>query len=189
MFNPNPPNSGGNRLVPPGRDPIDELNSSGPGAGASLPTTGTTTAQLPTFERGGLAASAPPVVADIVQTSGGTEPDPFEPPSRLPTDLDANPMGTPAAENTPYQYDGQTYKWLKGTVDYDALSRTWSIIYNMTPDISDKYGGSFVLSAHPDLESFQTGDVVLIEGAIDGRSKDPTGRPIYTVTKVTGPLR
>jgi hypothetical protein len=106
----------------------------------------------------------------------------------LPTELDANPMNTATPETTPYQYDGQTYKWLKGVVDYDALTKTWSIIYNLTPDMTDKYGGSFILSAHPDLASFQSGEVVLIEGVIDPRAKDPTGRPIYTVTKVTGPF-
>lgn len=186
-FNPNPP--GSNRPVPNPRDPLDELNGSNPGASAALPRSAPTTAQLPTFERGGLAAAAPPVVADIVQTSGGAEPDPFEAPSRLPTDLDANPMGPPAEENALYQYDGQTYKWLKGTVDYDALSRTWSLIYNLKPEISDRYGGSFTLSAHPDLAAFQSGDVVLIEGLVDPKAKDATGRPIYTITKVTGPLR
>lgn len=186
-FNPNP--NSGSRPVPPGRDPLDDLNNANPGAGASLPIRGSTTAQLPTFERGGLAAAAPPVVADIVQTSGN-EPDPFETPmpSRLPTELDANPMNAPPPETTPYQYDGQTYKWLKGAIDYDPLTKTWSIIYNMTPDLSDKYGGSFILSGHPDLASFQGGEIVIVEGGVDPRAKDSTGRPIYSVTKVTGPL-
>ncbi len=185
-FNPNPPNTG-NKLVPPGQDPdLDLLNNSKPGA--SLPAGNINTAKLPAFERGGLAAAAPPVVADIVQTGAAAEPDPFEAPSRLPTDPAANPMGEAVPENSPYQYDGQDYKWLKGVLDYDPLTKTWSIIYSLTPNPKDKHGGSFVLGAHPDLGALQTGDIVLLEGVIDPLAKDSTGRPIYTVTKVTGPL-
>ncbi|MDP1798672.1 MAG: hypothetical protein Q8K78_14355 [Planctomycetaceae bacterium] len=176
-----------NKTVPPGRDPIDELNNAAPGA--SLPTTNTNTAKLPVYERGGLADAAPPVIADIVQPVAGTEADPFfETPSRLPANPEATPMGVPEPDRTPYQYDGQSYKWLKGTVDYDDKTQTWSIIYNLTPDASDKYGGSFVISPHPDLASFQIGDIALLEGVIDPKQLDASGKPIYTITKVTGPL-
>lgn len=183
MFNPNP-NTG---TVPPGRDPLDDLNSANPGASLSLPNSNT--AKLPVFERGGLAATAPPVVADVVKTVSGSDTDPFfEAPSRLPVETNASPMGVTEPDRSPYQYDGQSYKWLKGAVDYDDKTQTWSIIYDLTPDPSDKYGGSFTITAHPDLANFQIGDIALLEGTIDPKQLDPTGRPIYTVTKVTGPL-
>ncbi len=184
LFNPSP-NTGG--TVPPGRDPLDDLNNANPGA--SLPQNNSNMAKLPVFERGGLAAAAPPVVADVVQTVSGSNTDPFfEAPSRLPVETNASPMGTPEPDRSPYQYDGQSYKWLKGAVDYDDKTQTWSIIYDMTPDPGDKYGGSFAITAHPDLGNFQVGDIALLEGTIDPKQLDATGRPIYTVTKVTGPL-
>lgn len=183
LFNPNP-NTG---TVPPGRDPLDDLNNANPGA--SLPQGSSNMAKLPVYEQGGLAAAAPPVVADVVQTVSGKEADPFfETPARLPLETNASPMGTSAPDREPYQYDGQAYKWLKGAVDYDDKTQTWSIIYDLTPDPSDKYGGSFVITAHPDLGNFQIGDIALLEGTIDPKQLDATGRPTYNITKVTGPL-
>lgn len=182
LFNPNPP--GG--TVPPGRDALDDLNNANPGA--SLPQENSNVAKLPVYERGGLAAAAPPVVAEVQTVSGNKEDPFFEAPSRLPAELDASPMGTSEPDRSPYQYDGQAYKWLQGAVDYDDKTQTWSIIYDLTPDPTDKYGGSFVITPHPDLGNFQIGDIALLEGTIDTTQKDPSGRLIYDVKKVTGPL-
>lgn len=179
LFN-NDPNKG---TVPPGRDPLDDLNNANPGA--SLPQGNMNTAKLPVYEKGGLAAAAPPVIADVVQTVGGTAADPFfEAPSRLPPTTDATPMNTESM----YGHDGQSHKWLKGAVDYDDKTQTWSIVYDLNPPASDKFGGSLVITPHVDLGNLQIGDFALLEGTIDPKDRDANGRQIYTVTKVTGPL-
>lgn len=181
-FNPNP-DAGGR--VPPARDPGDDFPGN---PGASLtPTTGNVTASLPTFERGGLAAAAPPALTAEIVPSGNkvVSNDPFESPARLPTDLDSQPMPPAAAKPlNPYEFDRQGYKWLRGVIDYDELSETWSIVYNLTPDATDPYAGSLIVSPHPDLGKLARGDIVLLEGRIDDKLKDRSGKPIYTITKV-----
>lgn len=183
-FNRNPDDPG---RVPPARDLGDDFPGN-PGA-SRAPTTNNATAGLPTFERGGLAAAAPPAVTAEIVPSGNrvVSEDPFgaTSPARLPTDLDSQPMPPNAAKPlNPYEFDRQGYKWLRGVIDYDDLTQTWSIVYNLTPDATDPYAGSLIVSPHPDLGQLQRGDIVLLEGRIDQKLKDRTGKPIYTITKV-----
>lgn len=176
-YQPNP-----NREVPPGQDVDDFFKNSAP-SGAAKPGN-QKTSQLPVFSNSSLAASAPPAVMRVLPAAAQQSEDPFAEPGRLPAnDSSALPMNTPSLN--PYSFDGQAYTWVRGIVDFDDTTRTWSIVYNLTPDAADAYSGSFVLTAHPDLGTLQRGDVALLEGRIDPKQRDRTGKPLYAVTKVT----
>ncbi len=88
----------------------------------------------------------------------------------------------------PYEYDHKNYRWLRGKVDYDERDKTWNIIYSLTPDQHEKFGGSMTLVDHPDLQKLRTDDVVLLEGKIDPDALDRTGKAKYRIEKVFGPL-
>jgi hypothetical protein len=88
--------------------------------------------------------------------------------------------GTPLAERpNPYDFDREGYRWLRGVVDYDEREKSWHIIYDINP--GDKYGGSMTLASDPRLNVLNTGDVVLVEGAVDPNSRDRLGKPQYRV--------
>lgn len=76
------------------------------------------------------------------------------------------------------------YGWLRGVVDFDETDKSWHIIYNMTPDSSDAYGGGLTLIGHPDLKYLKTNDVVLVRGQIDTTSLDHFGKPSYRIKRI-----
>jgi hypothetical protein len=166
------PNSGS---VP---DPLDLDPGFGPPPGASIP-------------RAVPLADAPPF-RPIETASGSANPpgrfpadelDPFEAPTQVnPASL--KPIGappSPSAGQTPYGYDGQNYTWLRGLVDYDLESRSWSIIYDLTPDVRDRFGGSFVFAPHPQLDSLKPGAQVLVKGRVDPGRTDGRNKPLYDI--------
>ncbi|MDQ3329995.1 MAG: hypothetical protein M3552_04990, partial [Planctomycetota bacterium] len=46
------------------------------------------------------------------------------------------------AEDEGFDYERTHYRWLRGVVDYDPIRKNWHIIYGLTPDAADKFGGS-----------------------------------------------
>jgi len=73
---------------------------------------------------------------------------------------------------------------LRGIVEYDEQEKSWNITYNATPDKTDKFGGNIVLLDQGRLNRFTNGDVVLIDGHIDGSQQDKMGKPCFRVSKV-----
>lgn len=121
-----------------------------------------------------------------VQPAGLVGNDPFSQPNRIPPNADALPSPTDARlTSQPYAYDGSAYSWLKGIVDYDEESQSWAIIYSLTPEASDRFGGMFYLGASEQLKTLQHGDLVLLYGQPDPLARDPRGLPVYRVTRVT----
>ncbi|WP_299462219.1 hypothetical protein [uncultured Gimesia sp.] len=84
---------------------------------------------------------------------------------------------------SPFNYDKQQYRWLRGIVEFDEQEKSWNITYNATPDKADKFGGNIVLIDQGKLTRFKNGDVVLIDGQIDGSQQDKMGKPCYRITK------
>lgn len=84
---------------------------------------------------------------------------------------------------SPFSYDRQGYRWLRGVVEFDEQEKSWNITYNATPDQTDKFGGNIVLLDQGKLNRFKNGDVVLIDGRIDGSQQDRMGKPCYQVIK------
>jgi hypothetical protein len=93
------------------------------------------------------------------------------------------PLLKPAGGQTPYSFDGENYTFVKGIVDYDPASQTWSIIYDLQP--RDKFGGSFIFAAHPQLQNLKPGDLVLAKGRVDPGRTDARGKPLYEVGTLT----
>ena len=81
--------------------------------------------------------------------------------------------------------DPDARQWLRGVVDYDSRERTWQIIYSATPDQRDPNGGSLTLGSHPALAGCRSGDIVLVEGAINSSQTDKRGKPLYAIDSVT----
>jgi hypothetical protein len=81
----------------------------------------------------------------------------------------------------PYNHDPKNYRWLRGKIDFDENDQTWHIIYNLKPDKKDRFGGSITLLDHPDLNDLQNDDVVLLEGKVDSRSLDQSGKAKYRI--------
>lgn len=76
------------------------------------------------------------------------------------------------------------YAWLQGVVARDPEANSWSIVYSDNPDAADQYAGHFTLAPSPQLEQFEDGTVVRIEGRVDPVAKDPLGKPVYLIEKV-----
>ncbi|MDZ4687133.1 MAG: hypothetical protein SH850_18810 [Planctomycetaceae bacterium] len=145
--------------------------------------------------------SAPPAAAMVpkaraIETVGGTGgapmfpgDDPFEAPTQVSlvapgSEPALRPAGLATAATTPqapYGYDGQNYSFVKGIVDYDQQSKTWSIIYELKPEIGDKFGGSFLFASHPQLQTLKPGDLVLAKGRVDPGRTDTRGKPLYEI--------
>jgi len=89
-------------------------------------------------------------------------------------------------EASPCDYDKRHFRWLRGLADYNAENGTWNLIYNLNPDQNDPYGGSFTLVQDPRLEPLkQFADqkelVLLVEGYIDAKVSDSSGKPSFRV--------
>ncbi len=84
----------------------------------------------------------------------------------------------------PYAYDRNNHSWLRGVVDYDEQDKSWHLIYDLTPDSQDEYGGDITLIDDTRLDFIQNDDVVLVEGRIDSSIRDSFGKPCYRVKKI-----
>jgi len=84
----------------------------------------------------------------------------------------------------PYAYDRNNHRWLRGVVDYDEQDKSWHLIYDLTPDSQDEYGGDITLIGDIRLDFIQNDDVVLVEGRIDSSVRDSFGKPCYRIKKI-----
>ena len=96
--------------------------------------------------------------------------------------------GAETEQPNPYDYDRKNYQWLRGKIDFDEQDQTWHLIYSLTPDQKDRFGGSIMLIDHPNLNTLQNDDVVLLEGSVDSGSLDQFGKAKYRIEKLFGPL-
>ena len=85
---------------------------------------------------------------------------------------------------SPYGYERDELRWLRGKVDYDRQDNAWHLIYDLTPDPGDPYGGSITLLPHERLDGIQEDDVILVEGSVDESVVDRLGKPRYRPTGV-----
>jgi hypothetical protein len=130
-------------------------------------------------------ASSPDYLAgvDEYDASKKIAPASFETPAT--EDFGAPPTASnEAAADEGFGYEHSSYQWLRGVVDFDPHQNTWNIIYGLTPDSSDKFGGSLILIDDGQLADFKDNDVVLVEGRLDPRAgQDLLGKPYYRVSR------
>ncbi len=130
--------------------------------------------------------NSPPAEAPAPSLGTATEPDAFLPPQQ--SFADADELKVPYEEDSveiPFGYDTQKYLYLRGLVNYDDRSETWSIIYDNQPDRDDEYGGVFTLLDHPGFAALNNNDVVYVEGKVSADQNDEYGKPKYHVEKLT----
>lgn len=73
-----------------------------------------------------------------------------------------------------YGYDPQ-YRWLRGRLEYSEADRCWKLRYIPIDGVTDKYGGSVVLSNTSSLSGFERGDFVEVHGTLTSSSGKPQG--------------
>lgn len=190
-FDPNPPagGSGTNRVVP---NPGDDLNN-GPAASNPSGFTPTSSQALESpFEQESNLNSAPTRRQVQPAQLNEQEADPFELPEQGAANgeprmiQNVNYVAPPEGLN-PYGRDTKhaNPEWLRGVLDFDQKTKTWQITYAASPDPRDRNGGSLTLAKHADLALSRSGDIVLIEGAIDASHTDGRGKPLYMIDRVT----
>lgn len=84
-----------------------------------------------------------------------------------------------------YGYSGKDYTWLRGIIGFEQREQMHNIIYSLSPDNSDAYGGNLTLRRDQRLQQFRPGDIVEVRGRIDQASTDAHGKPLYVVESVT----
>lgn len=186
-YKPNP-DTGGDKTVPlPGDEP------SGSGPAASAPGLEPTSAQqFDNESRTPFAEEAREQPAELNTTE---EDDPFETPIRGTSNSESGSgtirkvsLEVPAPRRlNPYGRDRihANPEWLRGVVDFDSQQRTWQIIYSASPQPGDPNGGTLTLGSHPGLSRCRSGDVVLVEGAVNSNQLDARGKPVYALDNIT----
>lgn len=190
-YDPNPAgsppagNSGGNRVVP---NPNDDLGPSATKPGLTPTGTIQRSSAIEEDPFGDSSSSGAPAQPAKVES----EPELFFPPERsssvnTKSSIQQVKFERPASEPNPYGRDTKhpNPQWLRGVVDFDSRERTWQIIYSATPDQNDPNGGTLTLASHPALSGCRSGDIVLVEGAINAGQTDKRGKPLYALDSVT----
>lgn len=74
------------------------------------------------------------------------------------------------------------FRWVEGTVDYDADTKEWIIIYDTNPAASDQLGGVVTLADAPILGRLRSGDHIRGEGSLDESTGDSRQLPVFRMT-------
>jgi hypothetical protein len=147
-------------------------------------------------ESGGAASNRPFGETDENESpfdgaaTNGTNDDPFVSPLIPLTpvstirDVADGSSTTQGKKPNPYKFDRQTFRWLRGVVDYDDEAKTWNIIYSLRPDPKDKFGGSIALLGADRFGTLNNNDVVLVEGGVDVDHLDAFGKPQFRVDRL-----
>jgi hypothetical protein len=79
----------------------------------------------------------------------------------------ATPVTTPAERpGATYGYDPD-YKTLRGKLEYSVAARRWKLIYLPPDGPIDEYGGSVILPDPGQLNGFEAGDFVTVQGTFN----------------------
>lgn len=105
----------------------------------------------------------------------------------VPFEGDNPELALPYAEDeplNPFDHDDQ-YRTLRGIVNFDDKTQTWSIIYDNKPSRDDDYGGVFTLVDHENFAQWNDNDIVYLEGEISQTEVDAYGKPKYSMSFMT----
>jgi hypothetical protein len=77
------------------------------------------------------------------------------------------------------------YQTLRGKLEYSASLKQWKLRYIPIDGRTDRYGGSVILPASPDLAGFKPGDLVEVRGAMPATRISSSGfAPQYAPTSI-----
>jgi hypothetical protein len=95
----------------------------------------------------------------------------------------ATPVNSPGEQpGTTYGYDPD-YKTLRGKLEYSVAARRWKLIYLSPDGPIDEYGGSVILPDPGQLNGFEAGDFVTVQGTFT----PPTaggGVPMFAIQRI-----
>ena len=165
---------------------------------AAQPVTNPNFAVSPTQMTGGFTADRNDAFGTAASPPASVQPAGFAEDARRPppADFGFDPVTSPAApglapratgtaSSDAFGYERGQYGWLRGVVDFDPHLKTWNLIYAVTPDADDHFGGSLTLhDAQGLLRDYQNADVVQVTGRPDPTAgTDPLGKPVYRITR------
>ncbi len=76
------------------------------------------------------------------------------------------------------------FRWLQGIVEYDKVQRTWHLIYDLEPSVTDTLGGEITLSGQLPLTEADNGRLLRVSGQFEPGRLDRLNKPVYRVSRV-----
>jgi len=76
------------------------------------------------------------------------------------------------------------FRWLQGIVEYDKAQRTWHLIYDLEPAVTDNLGGEITLSGQLPLTEADNGRLLRVTGQFDPSRLDRLNKPVYRVSRM-----
>lgn len=76
------------------------------------------------------------------------------------------------------------YRWFRGYVDYDPQDRSWHLLYDLNPALTDQLGGDITLDGAHGLKPSDAGAMVKVHGVFDSVHADSLGKAIYRVSRI-----
>ena len=83
-----------------------------------------------------------------------------------------------------YGYDAESYKWLKGVIEFNPKLQIWHLTYSQNPDDNDQFGGEVTLKNTAHFKYLRNGEAVRVEGQFDSQQVDRLGKPVYEVARI-----
>ncbi len=76
------------------------------------------------------------------------------------------------------------FRWLQGIVEFDKAQRTWHLIYDLEPAVTDNLGGEITLSGQVPLTEADNGRLIRVSGQFDPSRLDRLNKPVYRVSRL-----
>ena len=103
--------------------------------------------------------------------------------STLQTATKAPTLQTPLS-GPAYGHD-PSYATLQGRLEYSQSSRRWKLRYITLDAATDDFGGSVVLADTSQLQGYQPGDFVTVQGSIGQKADNRGFSPLYSVLRIS----
>jgi len=109
------------------------------------------------------------------------------PARRIPAETSESQASSPASNSARYGFE-PGYTRLRGRLEYSHINREWKLRYIPIGGIdggNDEFGGSVVLPEVPELDQFESGDFVEIEGKpLPREANEPGFAPRYDLRRI-----
>jgi len=95
----------------------------------------------------------------------------------------ATSRSIPAMSKGGFAHDPE-FRWFQGIIEYDGRSRTWHLIYDGAPAVTDPLGGEVTLGGNLGLRPSDSGQAFHVVGQFDGGRVDALGKAVYRVSRI-----
>ena len=82
-----------------------------------------------------------------------------------------------------FAHDPQ-YRWFQGVAEFDAESKAWHLLYDLSPNVHDQLGGEIQLRGDVQLDPRFSGRLIRVSGEFDTRRLDQLNKPVYAVQRI-----